>query len=169
MLRAAFPGSFDPPTLGHINIIQRAARIFDELVVIVAENPNKNYLFTAAERISAMQALVDGQKNVRVALCTGLIVDFLEQQRIPLLLRGVRGEGDFAYEFEISMMNKALNRSIETVFMTTDPEYTVIRSSAIKEVASFGGDVSAMVPPLVSEALKRKFAARQIDKTDTSC
>ncbi|MDR2767378.1 MAG: pantetheine-phosphate adenylyltransferase [Treponema sp.] len=159
MLKAAFPGSFDPPTMGHINIIQRAARIFDRLELIVAENRNKKYLFSAEERVAMLRTLVRDQKNVSVDLCTGLIVDHLEKNGIPLLLRGIRGEGDFAYEFEISVMNRALNRRIETVFMPTDPEYLVIRSSAIKEVASFGGDVSAMVPPLVCEALKAKFSA----------
>jgi pantetheine-phosphate adenylyltransferase len=158
MLKAAFPGSFDPPTLGHINIIQRAAHIFDQLEVIVAENRQKKYLFTAEERISMIKTLVQDKKNVSVSLCTGLIVDYLETHKIKLLLRGIRGAGDFAYEFEVSMMNKALNRRIETVFMPTDPEYLVIRSSAIKEVASFGGDISAMVPPLVCKALTAKFS-----------
>ncbi|MDR2181218.1 MAG: pantetheine-phosphate adenylyltransferase [Treponema sp.] len=159
MLKAAFPGSFDPPTMGHLNIIQRAARIFDRLEVIVAENRDKKYLFSAEERIAMIRALVRDHGNVSVGLCTGLVVDHLEKRGISLLLRGIRGEGDFAYEFGISVMNRALNRRIETVFMPTDPEYLVVRSSAIKEVASFGGDVSAMVPPLVADALKAKFPA----------
>jgi pantetheine-phosphate adenylyltransferase len=159
MMRAAFPGSFDPPTLGHINIIQRASCLFDELLVIVAENRSKKYLFSGAERLELAGELVKSWKNVSVALCEGLIVDFLKERNIPILLRGVRGEVDFSYEFELSMMNRALNPGIETIFMTTDPEYFVIRSSSIKELASFGGDVSAMVPQAVVRALKAKFGA----------
>ncbi|MDR1144018.1 MAG: pantetheine-phosphate adenylyltransferase [Spirochaetaceae bacterium] len=157
MIKAAFPGSFDPPTLGHVNIIQRAAAIFDELTVIIAENRLKKYLFSAEERLSMVSELVKPWKNVLVGLWTGLIVDFLKERHIPVLIRGVRGEGDFSYEFELSMVNKALNPEIETVFLTTDPRYFVIRSSAIKELAFFGGDTSAMVPPLVERALKAKF------------
>jgi pantetheine-phosphate adenylyltransferase len=157
MLRAAFPGSFDPPTLGHINIVQRAASIFDELVVVVAENRQKMYLFSAAERIAMIKELVKEQKNVAVEACDTLIVDFLRRRDIRLLVRGVRGVDDFSYEFELSMMNKALNSRIETIFMTTDPEYFVLRSSSIKELASFHGDITGMVPPLVAEALKAKY------------
>jgi pantetheine-phosphate adenylyltransferase len=159
MIKAAFPGSFDPPTLGHVNIIQRLVSIFDEITVIVAENRLKKYLFSAEERLGLVSELVKPWKNVSVGLCTGLIVDFLKERDIPVLIRGVRGEGDFSYEFELSMMNKALNPGIETIFLTTDPRYFVIRSSAIKELASFGGDTSAMVPPLVEQALKAKFTA----------
>ncbi|MDR1931171.1 MAG: pantetheine-phosphate adenylyltransferase [Treponema sp.] len=157
MMKAAFPGSFDPPTLGHVNIIQRAAGIFDELAVVVAENRLKKYLFSARERIDLVTGLVKPWKNVSVALCKGLIVDFLKDRDIPILLRGVRGTGDFSYEFDLSMMNRALDPGIETLFMTTDPDYFVLRSSAIKELASFHGDVSSMVPPEVAKALKEKF------------
>jgi pantetheine-phosphate adenylyltransferase len=157
MLKAAFPGSFDPPTLGHINIVQRAASIFDELVVVVAENRQKKYLFSAAERIAMIKELVKDRKNVMVEICDTLIVDFLRRRDIRLLVRGVRGVDDFSYEFELSMMNKALNSRIETIFMTTDPEYFVLRSSSIKELASFHGDITGMVPPLVAEALKAKY------------
>jgi pantetheine-phosphate adenylyltransferase len=123
----------------------------------VAENRSKKYLFSSAERVDLVKELVKSWKNVSVALCNGLIVDFLKEQNIPILLRGVRGEVDFSYEFELSMMNRALNPGIETVFMTTAPEYFILRSSSIKELASFGGDVSAMVPLAVAEALKAKF------------
>jgi pantetheine-phosphate adenylyltransferase len=157
MLKAAFPGSFDPPTLGHLNIIRRAAAIFDELLVVVAENRQKKYLFSAEERVSMLRALAADRNNVSVTVCDSLIVDFLQKQDIKLLVRGVRGVDDFSYEFELSMMNKALDSRIETIFMTTDPEYFVLRSSAIKELASFHGNISGMVPPLVAEALKEKY------------
>jgi pantetheine-phosphate adenylyltransferase len=157
MMKAAFPGSFDPPTSGHINIIRRAAAIFDELIVVVAENKQKKYLFSAEERASMVRELVKDQKNVSVTVCGCLIVDFLREKNIKLLIRGVRGLEDFSYEFELSMMNRTLDPEIETIFMTTDPEYFVIRSSSIKELASFKGNLHGMVPALVAEALKKKF------------
>jgi len=158
MLKAAFPGSYDPPTSGHINVILRAAAIFQELVVIVAENRQKKYLFSAEERASMIRELVKGKKNISVVICDCLIVDFLKKNNIGILIRGVRGLEDFSYEFELSMMNRTLDPEIETVFMTTDPEFFVIRSSSIKEIASFNGNLSGMVPPLVAKALKDKYS-----------
>ena len=157
MLKAAFPGSFDPPTLGHLNIIQRAAGIFDELLVLVAENRQKKYLFSAQERVDMLRGLTKDYSNVTVMVCDTIIVDFLQRQGVKILVRGVRGMEDFSYEFEISMTNKALNPSIETIFMTTDPEYFILRSSTIKEIASFKGNFSGMVPPLVAQALADKY------------
>ena len=157
MLKAAFPGSFDPPTSGHLDIIKRAAAIFDELVVVIAENKRKNYLFSASERAGMIRELAKDCKNVSVAICDSLIVDFLRKEGIKLMLRGVRGLEDFSYEFEVSMMNKMLDAGIETFFMTTAPEYFVIRSSSIKEVASFKGNLKGMVPPLVEKAIKEKY------------
>jgi len=157
MLSAAFPGSFDPPTFGHLNIVERAASIFDRLVIVVAENRQKNYLFSVDERLAMMRDLVRPWPNVSVDICSYLIVDYLKKSDIRVLIRGVRGVSDFSYEFELSMMNKGLEASIETIFMTTDPKYFVLRSSAIRELASFGGDVSTMVPPVVAEALKMKY------------
>jgi len=157
MMKAAFPGSFDPPTSGHINIISRAASIFSELVVVVAENKQKKYLFSAEERASMIKELVKDRKNVTVEICSSLIVDFLQKKDIKLLVRGLRGLEDFSYEFELSMMNKTLDPGIETIFLTTDPEFFVIRSSSIKELASFGGNLNGMVPPLVAKALKEKY------------
>jgi pantetheine-phosphate adenylyltransferase len=160
MTKAAFPGSFDPPTLGHLNIIERAAALFDELVVVVAENPGKTCLFSPEERLSMLGDLVAAQRNISVVSWNGLIVEFLKQQGIRILVRGIRGSVDFSYEFELSMWNKALAPQIETVFITTDPRYLVLRSSGIREVAAFGGSFEAMVPPLVAEALKEKFPPR---------
>jgi pantetheine-phosphate adenylyltransferase len=157
MMKAAFPGSFDPPSLGHLNIIQRAAGIFDEIIVVVAENRQKKHLFSADERAEMIRQLVGDYGNVSVAIWDSLIVDFMQKQGIKLLIRGVRGVEDFSYEFEISMMNKALDSNIETIFLTTDPEYFVLRSSFIKELASFHGNIGGMVPPLVADALKEKY------------
>jgi pantetheine-phosphate adenylyltransferase len=157
MLKAVFPGSFDPPTLGHLNILERAGALFDELIVAVAENRGKKYLFSLDERVAMIAEMAKPWKNISVSPCDTLIVNFMKRRGVRLLVRGVRGTNDFSYEFDLSMMNKALDPHIETIFMTTDPEYFVLRSSLIKELASFGGDVSAMVPPLVAEALKRKY------------
>jgi pantetheine-phosphate adenylyltransferase len=156
-MKAAFPGSFDPPTLGHLDIIRRAAGLFDELLVVVAVNKQKKYLFSAAERLKMIRRLTKDFGNVSVTSCDSLIVNFLRKQGIRLLIRGIRGMEDFSYEFELSMMNKAIDSSIETIFMTTDPEYLILRSSSIKELASFGGDVSGMVPPPVADALSKKI------------
>jgi len=160
MFKAVFPGSFDPPTLGHVNIIERASQIFDELVVVVADNRQKKYLFSAEERVEMMKEIVKNTRNVKITSWDSLIVDFLKKENIRVLIRGVRGMDDFSYEFELSMMNKALHPQIETLFMTTESKYIVLRSSSIKELASFYGDVSQMVPPLVAEALKRKFSPK---------
>ena len=156
-MKAAFPGSFDPPTLGHLDIIRRAAGLFDELLVVIAENRQKKYLFSAAERIDMLRQLTRDFDNVSVTSCDSLIVNLLRKQGIRLLVRGIRGMEDFSYEFELSMMNKALDSGIETIFMTTDPEYLILRSTSIKELASFGGDVSGMVPPPVADALRKKI------------
>jgi len=158
MLKAAFPGSFDPPTSGHINIIRRVASIFDELLVVVAENKQKKYLFSAEERASMIREIIQEKKNVSVVVCDCLVVDFLRKMDIKLLIRGVRGLEDFSYEFELSMMNRVLDPEIETIFMTTDPEYFVNRSSSIKELASFNGNLHGMVPPIVAKALKEKYS-----------
>ncbi|MCL2196303.1 MAG: pantetheine-phosphate adenylyltransferase [Treponema sp.] len=155
--KAALPGSFDPPTSGHLDIILRAASIFDELVVVIAENRQKKYLFSAEERASMVQELVKDRKNVTVTICDHLIVDYLKKNGINLLVRGVRGVEDFTYEFELSMMNRTLDPTIETIFMTTAPEYFVLRSSSIKELASFNGNLHGMVPTLVAKALKEKY------------
>ena len=156
-MKVAFPGSFDPPTFGHLDIIRRAAKMFDRLLVVVAENRQKKYLFSAGERADIMKALLADLDNVEVGICDSLIVDFLKKEDIRLLVRGVRGMEDFSYEFELSMVYKALNPGIETLFMTTDPKYFVLRSSFIKEIASFNGNVGGMVPPLVAEALAKKY------------
>ena len=162
MFKAVFPGSFDPPTLGHLDIIERASAIFDELAVVVAENRQKTYLFSAEERLFMVSEMVKSRGNVRCFICDSPIVDFMRQENIRLLIRGVRGMDDFSHEFELSMMNKALYPDIETIFMATEPRYIVLRSSSIKELASFHGDVSRMVAPVVVEALKKKFDTKTI-------
>jgi pantetheine-phosphate adenylyltransferase len=157
MLRAIYPGSFDPPTNGHLNIIHRAASIFDELHVVIASNINKNYLFTSEERLTMMSASVTREKNVVVHAWDSLIVKFAKKIGARILLRGVRAIADFGHEFELSMVNRGLDKDIETLFMPTDPEYFVLRSSQIKELVLLKGDISHMVPPAVEKALKEKL------------
>ncbi len=156
-----YPGSFDPPTNGHLNIMKRAAGIFEQLEVVIADNPRKSYFFPAQERLAMISEMVADWPNVKVTLWQGLIVKYAEKIGARLILRGVRALADFDYEFELSMMNKALAPRIETIFMPTDQKYFVLRSSAIKEVALFGGDISEMVPPVVRKALQARIQARQ--------
>jgi pantetheine-phosphate adenylyltransferase len=157
MLKAAFSGSFDPPTFGHLNIIERVAAIFDELMVVLAENPQKKGLFTLEERMVMVSELVKPWKNVTVESSRVLTVDFMRDRGIKILVRGIRGVNDFSYEFDLSLWNKTLDPDMETLFMTTDPRYALVSSSAIKELALFHKDLSAYVPPLVEAALKRIF------------
>ena len=157
MISAVYPGSFDPPTYGHINIIERARQIFDEVHVVVSENSAKNYLFTADERRIMMEAITKKYGNVHVHVYDGIVVSFAESLGAKVLVRGIRNITDFAYEFDLSLMNKGLNQKIETVFLPTEPKYFVLKSSGIKELASLGGDISGMVPKIVEEELKKKF------------
>ena len=154
---AIFAGTFDPPTYGHLNIIERAKNTFDELHVVVALNKGKNCLFTSDERLSMLQHLTGQWDNVKVNIWDKLIVDYAKEHKAKILVRGVRNIGDFSYEFDLALMNRGLAADIETVFIPTDPKYFILSSSSIKELALFGGDISTMVPPLVAEKLAEKI------------
>ena len=158
MVKAVFAGSFDPPTFGHLNIIERAQKLFSEIHVVIAINKTKKYCFSDEERLNVIQSLVSRWNNVSVHLWDSLIVDYAKKIGADVLIRGVRNDNDFLYEFDLAMMNKSLNPQIETIFLVPDPKFFVLRSSSIKELASFGGDVSSMVPPIVEDILKKKFA-----------
>lgn len=157
MLRVLLPGSFDPPTLGHMNLIERARVIFDEVEVVIAQNSEKRYTFSAEERLDMMVELCGQWPNVHCHVWDRMIVEFARRAGARLMIRGVRALSDFSYEFELSMLNKGLDPEIETVFMPTDARYFVLRSSSIKELVRLGGDVSAMVPPLVEERLRERI------------
>lgn len=157
MFRALVPGSFDPPTHGHMNIIDRASRIFDELIVVIAVNPQKRYTFSSQERLAMMGELVEAYSNVRLTVWDRLIVELAEREGAKVMVRGVRPLGDFDYEFELSMFNRGLAGEVETVFLPSDPRYFVLRSTSIKELARLGGEVTTMVPPVVARALAKKF------------
>jgi pantetheine-phosphate adenylyltransferase len=158
MAKAIFPGSFDPLTYGHLNIIERASRIFDEIDVVVAHNVNKKYMFSADERLRMVKELTKDFKNVTAHVSEKLIVDYAKESGANVLLRGIRNSIDFFYEFDLSLMNKNLSSEIETVFIPTDQKFLTIKSSSIKELASFGGNISGMVPEIVVEAMKAKMS-----------
>ena len=157
MVKAVFPGSFDPPSFGHLNIVERVRSIFEEIFVVVAVNRQKAGFFSPEERYDLLVELLAPYPNVSVHLCDRLIVEFAREQGCKVLLRGVRNVTDFSYEFDLSILNKGLDPAIETLFVATDPRYFVLRSSSIKELASFGGDLSSMVPPRVAEAIASKI------------
>ncbi len=131
--------------------------MFDAVEVVIADNPAKARLFSPQERFAMMESLSHGLSNVKVSIWDGLIVDFADKIGVHVILRGVRALSDFEYELELSLIYRSLNRKIETIFMPTDKKYSILRSSMIKEVARLGGDVTAMVPPIVAEALAEKF------------
>ena len=158
MAKAIFPGSFDPLTYGHLNIIERASRIFDEIDVVVAHNVNKKYMFSADERLRMVKELTKDFKNVTAHISEKLIVDYAKESGANVLLRGIRNSIDFFYEFDLSLMNKNLSSEIETVFIPTDQKFLTIKSSSIKELAAFGGNISGMVPEIVVEAMKAKMS-----------
>jgi len=162
MFKVLLPGTYDPPTNGHLNILRRASRLFEAVQVVIAVNPSKNYLFSAEERLAMMTEMARGLSNVAVSTWNGLIVDFADRAGIHVIVRGVRALADFDYEFELSIMNRSLNPRIETIFLPTDQKYSVIRSSAIKDIAAFGGDIAGMVPPNVARALYEKLGVRRV-------
>ncbi|MBB5225180.1 pantetheine-phosphate adenylyltransferase [Treponema ruminis] len=157
MTSAVFPGTFDPPTNGHLNIIDRGSKLFDKLDVVVAFNPNKSHLFSPEERLELLRELTKDYKNVTVHLWDKLIVEYAEKNNANILLRGIRNTNDFAYEFDLSLLNHSLDSKIETLFLPTEAKYGIVRSSSIKELAKFGGDISGMVPKIVEEAIKSKY------------
>ena len=157
MTNAVFAGSFDPPTNGHLDIIERASKLCDKLDVVISVNPEKNYMFTDKERLEMMSLLVTKFKNVTVHTYSGLIVNYAKSVNANVLIRGVRSTNDFAYEFDLALMNQNLNPDIETIFLQSKEKYTIVKSSSIKELAFFGGDISRMVPKIVEDALKEKF------------
>ena len=157
---AMFPGSFDPPTMGHINIIRRSLKLYDRLHVVVADNINKKCLFSAQERVAVLEDIFSSSSNIEVVSYDGLMVNYARENNIGVMIRGVRAEGDFGYEFELAMTNMQMMKELEVLFMPTDPSYFMLRSSQIKEMAAFGADVSALVPAQVVELLKKKVIPR---------
>ncbi|MTV81356.1 pantetheine-phosphate adenylyltransferase [Secundilactobacillus folii] len=156
MTIAVYPGSFDPLTMGHLNIIERASRLFDHLIVTVGINTSKKALFSTDERVDLIKKSVSHLPNVSVQAEGGLTVDFVKRVGGSVIIRGLRDGKDLDYEANIANMNHYLDESIESVFLVTDPRYAFISSTLLKEVLHFNGDVSALVPPAVAQALNQK-------------
>jgi pantetheine-phosphate adenylyltransferase len=156
---AIYPGSFDPPTKGHIDIIRRAALIFNKIIVAISRNQSKEPVFAVEERKDMLKESIRGMKNVEVDSFSGLLVDYLKRKDASVIIRGLRAVSDFEYEFQMALMNRNIDDSIETVFLMPDEAYTYLSSSLVKEVSGLGGDVSQLVPPVVNRRLKAKNIA----------
>jgi pantetheine-phosphate adenylyltransferase len=157
---AMFPASFDPLTNGHLDLVMRASRVFPRLVVAIAHNVNKKGTFTVEERLDMLRTVLGGMKGVEVTEFQGLVVDYAERIGARTIVRGLRANADFEYEFEMALMNRHMKPEIETLFLMTSQEYFYVSSSRLKELVSFGTDVSEWVPPIVESYLKKKFGAQ---------
>ena len=158
MLRALYPGSFDPVTNGHLDVLGRAAKLFDEVVVAVAHNESKKGLFSTAERVELLKRATVAMPNVRVTSFEGLLVDFARLQKARAVIRGLRAVSDFEFEFQLALMNRSLEPELEALFLMPSEEYTYLSSRLVKEVARLGGDVGRFVPHCVQTALSDRFS-----------
>ncbi len=156
---AIYPGSFDPVTNGHIDIIKRGCRLFDKVIVAILMNSQKDHLFSVKERIDMLKISLSDMPNIELDSFGGLLVDYAEEKNASAVLRGMRVLSDFDYEFQMALMNRKLNRNIQTVFLMSGLKWIFTSSSIIKEAARFGGDINNMVPAVVEEKLKEKFRA----------
>jgi len=156
-VNALYPGTFDPPTNGHVDLIQRGAKIFDSLTVAILVNPVKNPLFTVEERVEMLEEVTSTIGNVTVATFDGMMVDFARQQGATAVLRGIRAISDYEHEFQMALMNRRLAPEIETVFLQPAGRYSFVSSRMVKEVFSFGGDVTGLVPPNVLKRLRARI------------
>lgn len=157
MKKAIYPGSFDPVTVGHLDIIRRAAQLVDELIVVVLINESKKPFFSLQERVCMIENETADMGNVKVVSHKGLLVDFAKEQNVNAIIRGLRGSVDFEYELVMAQTNKALSESVETIFLITDSKYSFISSSTVKEVAHFGGNISGFVPETVEKKIYEKM------------
>jgi len=160
MQTAICPGSFDPITLGHLDVIRRAAAMFERVVVCIVANANKRGFFSMEERLEQVRRVTAAYPNVEVDVWDGLLVDYAARFEQPVVVRGLRALSDFEYEFMMALTNKKLNANVETVFLAADERYTYLSSSTVKEIAGYGGDVSRFVPEEILEDLKRKINGR---------
>jgi pantetheine-phosphate adenylyltransferase len=157
MKRAIYPGSFDPITNGHLDVIERARKLFDEVTVAVAHNDEKQPLFSLQERLDLLQETIGKINNVRIAQFDGLLVEFAVAQEASAVIRGLRAVSDFEFEFQMALMNRKLDGNVETIFLMPKEEYTYLSSRLVKEIARLGGDVSKFVPDVIAKALRQKF------------
>lgn len=154
---AVYPGSFDPITNGHVDVVRRAARMFKQVIVAVAHNPEKAPLFTAAERVALARAALRGFGNVEVEDFSGLLVDYAQRRRAHVVIRGLRAVSDFEFELQMASINRRLNPAVETIFLMPQDEYMFISSRVVKEIAALGGAVHGFVPRVVEQALHKKL------------
>src|SRR5215831_20492195 len=159
LVRAIYPGSFDPLTNGHLDLIERGSKIFDELIVAILRNSEKDPLFNLAERMEMLEEMVKGYKNVRVEAFEGLLVDYAMQKKAKAVLRGIRAISDYEYELQMALMNRKLQPQLETIFMMPAEAYSYLSSRLVKEVFRLGGSVRGLVPELVEQRLREKFQA----------
>lgn len=155
---AIYPGSFDPVTNGHLDIIERGLKLFDKIIIAILTNPGKQFLFTLEERMQMLEVCLKKFPNVKIDTFNGLTVDYAAQCNAQGILRGLRALSDFEYEFQMALMNRRLNREIQTVFLMTGMRWIYTSSSIIKEAAQFGGNIKGMVPPVVEKRIKEKYA-----------
>jgi pantetheine-phosphate adenylyltransferase len=161
MNRAVFAGTFDPVTNGHLDLMQRALRMFDHLTVAVAERVEKGVIFTQDERVGMIREATSKLDRISVEPFSGLLVDFARERKIPVLVRGLRFISDFEYEFQMALMNRKLSSEIETVFLMPSETYTYVNASLVKEIARYGGAIDGLVPPNVAPILRRRLAAKE--------
>ncbi|HUU81693.1 MAG TPA: pantetheine-phosphate adenylyltransferase [Acidobacteriota bacterium] len=154
---AVYPGTFDPITNGHLSIVTRGLKIFDRLIIAILNNPQKAPLFSMEERVSMIKESVKSVSNIEIDTFDGLLVDYVIQKNSNVILRGLRAMSDFEYEFQLALMNRKLNRQVQSVFLMTDYKWFYTSSTIIKEAASLGGDINGLVPRIVNEELKKKF------------
>lgn len=157
MRTAVYPGSFDPVTNGHLDIIRRAAKMVDKVIVAVIHNPNKSPLFSLEERMELLKKVTKDIDNVEVDCFTGLLVDYVKEKNVDVIVKGLRAVSDFEYEFQMALVNKKLNPKVETIFMMTSSEFSYLSSSIVKEVFRFNGDINELVPDVVIKAMKDKY------------
>ena len=162
MLRAIYPGSFDPVTYGHLDIIERSAELVDELIVGVLNNNAKTPLFSVEERVKMLKEVTKDIPNVRIVPFEGLLVDFARQMGAKMVIRGLRAITDFEYELQMAQTNHKLTKELETVFLTTSLDYSFLSSTIVKEVASFEGDISQFVPKLIEDKIREKMNKRRV-------
>ena len=155
---AIYPGSFDPVTNGHLDILERGLKLFDKIILAILTNPKKSFLFTLKERIEMLEDSLEEFSNVEIDTFDGLTVDFAAQCKAQGILRGLRAMSDFEYEFQMALMNRRLNREVQTVFLMTGLRWIYTSSSIIKEAAQFGGNINGMVPPIVEKKINEKYA-----------
>jgi len=164
--RAIYPGSFNPVTYGHIDIIERASRQVDELIVGVLINKTKTPLFSVEERVKMLEEVTNHLENVKIVAFEGLLIDFAKQMKANLIIRGLRGSTDFDYELQMAQTNRVLNPDIETIFLLTDLKYSYLSSTTVKEVASFDGDISQFVPDVIEKKILEKIKEKECAKDE---